>query len=218
MKNISQINRPSLRDQVYQRLKSAIINLELEPNQRINDKLLAEKFGVSRTPVREALKRLEDEGLVISSPGSETKVSLIDAPQTKDAFIVVASLHALAARLAIPFLTKEHCLEMDKINSEFEIAIKHGNAIEAINKDNQFHEVILEASGNSEILVVLERLMPKIRRLELFKFNSVNGMTSVKQHQDIIKCIIEQDKNKIPSLLEENWLSLSQFLTGELSD
>ncbi|MGP7816538.1 GntR family transcriptional regulator [Niallia sp. 01092] len=215
MKNISQINRSSLRDQVYKRLKSAIINLELEPNQRINDKLLAEEFGVSRTPVREALKRLEDENLIVSSPGSETKVSLIDTHQAKNAFTVVASLHSLAARLAIPHLKTENCHEMERINSEFEIAIKQRNAKEAIKKDNEFHEVILKASGNPEISVALERLMPKIRRLELFKFNSVDGITSVKQHQRIIECIGQQDKKELADLLEENWLSLSQLLTED---
>lgn len=134
MKNISQISRISLRDQVYQQLKQAVIHLELAPGEKISDKLLAEQFGVSRTPVREALKRLEDEGLVISSPGSETKVSLIDIEQAKHAFTVVASLNALAARLAMPFLTEAHCDELVGINQEFEKAILDENKYEAIKK------------------------------------------------------------------------------------
>ena len=66
---IKPIKRLSLRDEVYQNLKKSIINLELQPEERLYDKELAEKFGISRTPVREALKRLEDEGLVESLPG-----------------------------------------------------------------------------------------------------------------------------------------------------
>ncbi|MCG2969121.1 GntR family transcriptional regulator, partial [Escherichia coli] len=75
---IKPIKRLSLREEIYQTLKQGIITLEFPPDQRLNDKELAEKFSVSRTPVREALKRLEDEGLVESIPGSITKVSSLN--------------------------------------------------------------------------------------------------------------------------------------------
>ncbi|MFJ6414130.1 GntR family transcriptional regulator [Terribacillus saccharophilus] len=217
MKSIKQIHRTSLRDQVYQQLRNAIINLELEPGERVNDKVLAEEFGVSRTPVREALKRLEDEGLIVSSPGSETKVSLVDNSQSRDAFTVVASLHELAGRLAIPYLTEEHAVIMEKINGDFEWAIKNAKRLEAIQLDDQFHEVILIASNNPEILVALERLMSKIRRLELLKFNELDGMNSVKQHHDIIQSI-KNNKTDLPELMKQNWLSLSGQLTSDISN
>lgn len=215
MKNISQINRLSLRDQVYQKLKSAIIYLELEPGEKISDKLLAEQFGVSRTPVREALKRLEDEGLVESSPGSETKVSLVDSEQAKHAFTIVAALHALAAKLAIPYLTEEHIHEMIQINQQLKDSILQSDMTTAIQKDTEFHDVIINASQNPEISVALNRLLPKIIRLELLKFSSIDGMSSVQQHQRIIDCLSSEDKNLLPNLLENNWLSLANFLIEE---
>lgn len=217
MKSINQIHRTSLRDQVYQQLRNAIINLELEPGERVNDKLLAEEFGVSRTPVREALKRLEDEGLIISSPGSETKVSQVDNSQSRDAFTVVASLHELAACLAIPHLTEEQAVHMEKINADFELAIKNEKRLDAIQLDDSFHGVILTASKNPEILVALERLMPKIRRLELLKFSAFDGMNSVKQHNDIIQSI-KNNKSDLPELIKQNWLSLSSKLTNDISN
>jgi len=215
MKNISQISRISLRDQVYQQLKQAVIHLELAPGEKISDKLLAEQFGVSRTPVREALKRLEDEGLVISSPGSETKVSLIDIEQAKHAFTVVASLNALAARLAMPFLTEAHCDELVSINQAFEKAILDENKYEAIKKDDQFHTVLLHASNNPEIEMSLERLLPKIRRLELLKFNKLDGLSSIRQHNEIIDSIRNGNHQELIKLVEENWLSLASYLTKE---
>ncbi|MCM3217067.1 GntR family transcriptional regulator [Niallia taxi] len=215
MKNISQISRISLRDQVYQQLKQAVIHLELAPGEKISDKLLAEQFGVSRTPVREALKRLEDEGLVISSPGSETKVSLIDIEQAKHAFTVVASLNALAARLAMPFLTEAHCDELVGINQEFEKAILDENKYEAIKKDDQFHAVLLHASNNPEIEMSLERLLPKIRRLELLKFNKLDGLSSIRQHNEIIDSIRNGKQQELTKLVEDNWLSLASYLTKE---
>ncbi|TRZ37073.1 GntR family transcriptional regulator [Niallia circulans] len=215
MKNISQISRISLRDQVYQQLKQAVIHLELAPGEKISDKLLADQFGVSRTPVREALKRLEDEGLIISSPGSETKVSLIDIEQAKHAFTVVASLNALAARLAMPFLTEVHCYELVKINQEFGKAILEENKYEAIKKDDQFHAVLLHASNNPEIEMSLERLLPKIRRLELLKFNKLDGLSSINQHNEIIASIRNGNQQELTKLVEDNWLSLASYLTNE---
>lgn len=214
MKHINQISRISLRDQVYQRLRMAIINLELKPGQRINDKSLAEQFGVSRTPVREALKRLEDEGLIESSPGAVTKVTLVDEQEARHAFTVVAALHSLAAKLAIPYLENTHANEMEKINREFKHAIEQKDAIKAVDEDTKFHCVLLKAAHNPEIEVALERIMPKIRRLELLKFSSVDGASSVEVHRRIIQVIRQQDKKNLPILIEENWLSLSQLLTN----
>lgn len=216
MKSINQIHRTSLRDQVYQQLRNAIINLELEPGERVSDKLLAEDFGVSRTPVREALKRLEDEGLIISSPGSETKVSPVDNRQSRDAFTVVASLHELAALLAIPHLTEEQAVHMERINADFEQAIRNEKRLEAIQLDDLFHEIILDASNNPEISVALDRLMPKIRRLELLKFNTIDGLNSVKQHQGIIQSV-KNKKIDLSALVKQNWLSLSDQLTKDSS-
>jgi len=215
MKNISQISRISLRDQVYLQLKQAVIHLELAPGEKISDKVLAEQFGVSRTPVREALKRLEDEGLIISSPGSETKVSLIDIEQAKHAFTVVAALNALAAKLAVPFLTEAHCDELININEEFEKAIMQENKYEALKKDDQFHAVLLHASKNPEIEIALERLLPKIRRLELLKFNKVDGLSSIRQHNEIIDCLRNGKLQELAKLVEDNWLSLASYLTKE---
>lgn len=212
MKNIKPIPRLSLRDQVYDRLKSAIIHLELKPGEKINDKALAEQFGVSRTPVREALKKLEDEGLIVTSPGSETIVSLIEVEQAMHAFTVVASLHGLAAKLALSTLSANHAKQMTTINDEFAEALKAEDKYRAIQMDDQFHAVILEASQNPEIMLALDRLLPKIRRLELVKFNACDGQKSIKQHREIIACISNGNTSKLPTLIENNWLSLAAYL------
>lgn len=213
MKNITQIPRLSLREQVYDKLKSAIIHLELKPGERINDKALAEQFGVSRTPVREALKKLEDEGLIVTSPGSETIVSLIEVDQAMHAFTVVAALHGLAAKLALSTLTADHTEQMTTINSKFAEALKAEDKYRAIQLDDQFHRIILEAAQNPEIMLALDRLLPKIRRLELVKFNAFDGQKSIKQHEEIITCISNGNKSQLPILIENNWLSLAEYLT-----
>lgn len=89
--NIKRIKRISLREEVYQTLKRAIVHLELKPEERLHDQELAEQFGISRTPVREALKRLEDEGLVEAVPGSATRVAPLNREEAEHAFTVTAA-------------------------------------------------------------------------------------------------------------------------------
>lgn len=215
MKTIKSIDRPVLRDQIYESLKKAIITLELEPGKRILDKDLAAEFGVSRTPVREALKRLEDEGLVESLPGSQTRITKINLEEAQNAFTVVATLNSLAARLAIPQISTEEIERMEAKNNELQRALELKDIIGAVEADDQFHHVLLKASDNPEIEIALERIMPKIRRLEFSKFSSVDGHHSLEQHRQIIAACKAKNSNLATALVEENWLSLSRVLIGD---
>ncbi|MDN4524501.1 GntR family transcriptional regulator [Fictibacillus sp. NE201] len=215
MKNIQRIKRQSLRDEVYHHLRDAILSLELEPEERLNDKDLAEQFGISRTPVREALKRLEDEGLVEAMPGSATRVAPLHKEEAKHAFTLVAALHALAARLAVPGLEKDNIQKLKECNQIFKRAIEEKNVSRAIEADEMFHEVFLVAAGNPELRKALETCTAKIRRLEMAQFGSLKGIKSVEQHEQIISACIEKDREKTAQLTEKNWLSLGELLTQE---
>ena len=212
---IKQINRPTLRDQVYQSLKGAIVMLELEPGQRLNDSELAVRFGVSRTPVREALKRLEDEGLVEAVPGSLTRVKPLNMEEARNAFPVVAALHALAARLAVSKLKEEDRNELQEWNDRLAQALDQQDVARAMEADDGFHEVFLRAAGNREIISALERVVPKIRRLEFARFGSLAGRESVEQHGHIITAAKDGQSQTAAALVEENWLTLGRLLTDE---
>ncbi|MCG7320238.1 GntR family transcriptional regulator [Brevibacillus laterosporus] len=212
---IKPIKRISFRDEVYLTLKKAIVTLELQPEQRLNDKELAEDFGISRTPVREALKRLEDEGLVESIPGSVTRVAPLNLEEAKHAFTVVAVLHSLAARLAVPLLKESDIQELEFGNKALLLAIEKKDIIKAIEADELFHNVFLDVAGNPEIIRALERSISKIQRLEISQFTSINGLKSVEQHQQIIEACKNKDKETTAHLVEQNWLSLEKLLTYE---
>ncbi|RAL26490.1 GntR family transcriptional regulator [Thermoflavimicrobium daqui] len=210
--HIKQISRPTLREQVYQALKKAIVTLELEPGQRLNDVELASQFGVSRTPVREALKRLEDDRLVESIPGSITRVKPLDEEEAKHAFTVVAALHSLATRLAVPKLTQHHIDQLEQINQSLHQALQEADIIKAINEDNHFHYQFLEMAENPEINLALDRITSKIYRLELAKFGSTEGLHSVQEHEEILIACKKGDAQKAAYLVEQNWLSLGKLL------
>src|SRR5919205_3948281 len=113
---LEKIDRIPLRERVYDLVQRAIVSGELHPGQRVRDLDLAAQLGVSRTPVREALQRLEDEGLVETLPGALTRIVPLDAQAAREAFPVVAVLHALATRLAVPHLLKQELAALQQAN------------------------------------------------------------------------------------------------------
>lgn len=206
------ISKVSLSDQVYKSLKTAIISLELEPGQKINDMILAKNFNVSRTPIREAIKRLENECLVISEPGSETRITEINVEEVKQAFVVVATLHGLAAKLAVNNLTHQDISNLKKYNYELKINIETGKIFKSIDSDDAFHNVFLKAADNNAIYDALEKLMPKLHRLEFKKFKSVDAINSIEDHENIIKVAQNGDGSLLSSKIEHNWHSLAKQL------
>ena len=210
---IKSIERLSLREQIYRSLKTAIIHMELKPGEKIRDQDLAEQFSVSRTPVREALRRLEDEGMVTSTPGSITRVADLNLKEVKQAFIVVASLHGLAAGLAVNRLKDKDFKKLGQINQSLMQSLYQGDIVKAVKADDAFHGVFLKNAGNDEIVKALERITPKIRRLEFAKFDSIKGMDSVKEHEKIIAFSKKRNEKSVSAAVERNWLSLGKLLT-----
>src|SRR5699024_5485276 len=145
--------------------------------------------------------------LIISEPGSITRVSDINVEEVKQAFVVVATLHSLAARLAIPQLAKQSFDLLESYNDELKASIQEKDIFKAISADDYFHGVFMEASQNNEISKALERLMPKLRRLEFKKFDSKRALSSVVDHKEIIIASKNKDVAQVSNLVEQNWLS-----------
>jgi DNA-binding GntR family transcriptional regulator len=209
---IEKIPRVSLREQVFCRLQAAIISGELKPEARVRDQELATQLGVSRTPVREAMQRLEDEGLIETFPGALTRIAPLDTRASREAFPVVMVLHALATRLGAPRLMDEDHSAMQAANDTLAAAIESGDVARAIQADDHFHGVLLKASGNRELQCALDRVMPKVRRLEFAQFRSLAGRSSVQQHQEILTACRCGAVNDAAALVEENWMSLGRLL------
>jgi DNA-binding GntR family transcriptional regulator len=215
---LEKIDRIPLRERVYQLVQRAIVSGELHPGQRVRDLDLAAQLGVSRTPVREALQRLEDEGLVETLPGASTRIMPLDTQAAREAFPVVAVLHALATRLAVETLTGQDFVSLRQANESLVAALEAGDVTRAIQADGRFHDVFIRASANSEIRHALDRLVPKVRRLEYAQFSSLAGHTSVLQHQAIITACEQRLSAQAASLTEQNWLNLGQLIVQSLYD
>ena len=116
-------DRTLLRDDVYRRLRDAIVDGTFEPGEQLKDLELAAWLGVSRTPVREALLRLAQSGLVLAQPGRSTAVSTLDSREIRDARDVVAAMHEVAVREAVAGLTEADLAAMRDANRRFAAAL-----------------------------------------------------------------------------------------------
>ncbi len=200
--------RTLLRDQAYARLRDAILDGTLEPGEQLKDGELAEWLGLSRTPIREAVARLEEYGLVETKPNSYTRVAPLSARDARDAFTVYAALEALAASLGVPRLGEGDLETMRSANRDFAGALAAADVDAALAADDRFHGVLVQAAANREIGRSLERLRPKIRRLERARFGSLAGRRSVEQHERIIALCAAGEAERTAEAVRENWLTL----------
>jgi DNA-binding GntR family transcriptional regulator len=208
----AETSRTLLRDQAYVRLRDAILDGTLEPGEQLKDAEIADWLGLSRTPIREALARLEEYGLVETAPNRYTRVTPLSAGDALDAFTVVAALHSLAASLGVPRVEESELATMRKANEDFAAALRANHVDRALAADDRFHAVLVQASANREIARSLERLMPKVRRLERARFGSLAGRRSIEQHDQIVVLCASGQAEAAAQAVRENWLSLGALI------
>ncbi|KUI02762.1 GntR family transcriptional regulator [Mycolicibacterium acapulense] len=204
--------RSLLREKAYVSLRDAIINGTFLPGEKLRDAELEEWLGVSRTPIREAIGRLEAAGLVHTTPGRSTVVSTIERKKVLDAQAVAAAMHALAVRTAVPLMGSAEIKAMTKANKDFAAAFAAGDAEAAVRSDDEFHGVAVEASRNETIKSVLEQVTPVLRRLEFLRFSSLTGRQSISQHKRIIEHCRRGEADAAAEATQRNWETLSSFI------
>jgi DNA-binding GntR family transcriptional regulator len=167
---------------------------------------------VSRTPVREALARLEQAGLVITRPGRSTTVAPLDVRAARDAQSVVAAMHQLAVRLAVPHLTGSDLDRMRAANDRFAAALRAGDADAALHADDELHAVPVDAAANQALRQVLEQFTPLLRRVERLRFSSLTGRGSVALHADLIERCRAGDADGAAAVSWDTWQTLEPLL------
>jgi DNA-binding GntR family transcriptional regulator len=210
--------RRLLRDVAYETMRAAILDGTLAPGEKLQDAELGKWLKLSRTPIREALARLEEDGLVETFPQRFTRVAPLDRDQARDTFQLVAAMHGLAARLAVPHVTNETIQLLKACNRDFKAALTAPDVDAAIAADDAFHGIFVELSGNGEIPRTLARLMPRLRRLERLRFGSLPGRRSVKQHKRIVTAAAAGDADGAAEAATENWLSLGALIDHSMED
>ncbi|WP_224280051.1 GntR family transcriptional regulator [Nocardioides lacusdianchii] len=201
-----------LRDTVHDRLRDLIVEGTLAPGEVVRDTDLAARLGVSRTPVREALLRLGESGLVRAAPGRSTVVAEIDLAEVREAHAVVVAMHRLAVAESVARLTADDLDRMRAANRRFASAIADRDTVAALAADDDFHQVAVDVAGNRALATVLDQFSPVVRRLELRRFASHAGTESVGLHDRLVEACANGDAQAAADVAFRTWQNLADLI------
>ena len=183
-----------LRDVVFNTLRHAILKGELEPGERLMEIALAQKLGVSRTPIREAIRKLELEGLVVMVPRKGAEVADITEKDLRDVLEVRTALEELSIELAMKNMNDDDCKQLTEANKLFAKDSEGDDLIKIAEADVAFHELIYMATGNKRLIQMINNLREQMYRyrLEYIKDKSTHARL-VDEHNRIIDAMVKND-------------------------
>lgn len=206
-----------LRDVVFNTLRQAILKGELAPGERLMEIQLADRLGVSRTPIREAIRKLELEGLVLMIPRKGAEVAKISEKSLRDVLEVRRSLEELAIELACQRMTEEDVELLEKTQMEFREAVEQGDAMGIAESDERYHDVIYYGTGNSRLVQILNNLREQMYRyrLEYIKDADKRQVLLI-EHEKIMKAIksrrVAEAKEAMREHIDNQELTVSRNL------
>lgn len=207
-KSYSSPVRMTAKERVFSQIQRWIIDGTLQPGEKLVDAELAEALGVSRTPVREALQLLEVQGLVEMHPGRDTRVQTVEKDDILKMYATLAALHSLAAETAATHISAEQIEQLKGLNADFSAAIKQGQPYQAMELDEQFHNLIVDASDNAYVASFSASLQIHIRRFKyVFLAQPVSATAaSAEEHARIIEAFEKKDAALAASVMKQNLL------------
>ncbi len=212
------VESPLLRDLAYRRLRGSILSGELAPGDPLRIDELAGQLALSRTPVREALARLRDEGLVQTRPRSGTRVSPLRLDEARQALAVISAMHELAVLSAVARLHEHHLAQLAQAARRFEHAVKAGDHERAIDADDEFHGVFVIVADNRPLRETIVRFMPLLRRAEALRFGTLPGRRSIAAHRRILDAARRGDTEAAAQATRGNWGSLAEQIEQSMTN
>ncbi|RKD76008.1 MULTISPECIES: GntR family transcriptional regulator [Sinobaca] len=196
--------RKSAKDRAYLQIQKWIIDGTLQPEEKINDSELAEALGVSRTPIREALQLLNEDGFVAMKPGVVTQVTQVKPEDAVLIFPPLAALQALAAEIAAKNMEEPMIEELRNVNEQFTEAIQDGDYRAALKWDEKFHDIIVDSIRNPYISKTTLSLQSHVRRL-FYHDSIILTEESIEEHDQIIYAMEKRDPETAAEVTRTNF-------------
>ena len=215
--NISSNEYLPLRDVVFNTLRDAILTGKLEPGERLMENQLAEKLGVSRTPIHETLRMLEIENLVELTPRKGAQVLEMSKKDVIDILEVREVLEGLGTQLACQKMTPEALQELKKTQLELEKATQEGNVEKMANSDEHFHDIIFLSTENEKLIQIFNNLRIQLYRYRMAHVKLESGMKNIiAQHHRLLEAIEEKDAKAGEALAKEHIQYHAKFILDVL--
>lgn len=204
----------SLRGRVFNKIREDILSGKYSENEELKETSIGNLLGVSRTPVREALRQLELEGLVTIIPNKGAYVNGITKKDIQDIYVIRSYLEGLCAKWACEHITKEQIDKLEEIVylSEFHARKEHHEQI--LSLDNQFHQLIYEASNSKilhHVLTDFHHYVERVRKITLA--SESRAMNSNKEHTAILEAIRQRDGERAEALAHEHIMNTIKNIT-----
>ena len=213
MINFELENHKPLREIVYEELKRQIMVGEIPPGTRMMEVELANEMGVSRTPIREAIRKLEKEGLVGIEPRKGAYAENISIKEMVDVFDVREYLEGMAASLAALKITREEKQELNEISLSFKEAVKGGDISEIVKCDEIFHKFIVKCSDNKTLIKLISQVQDLSLRFRYIFFDDQNRFEHIpEEHQEIVDAIVSGNQGKALEEMSTHIRKLKDFV------
>ena len=206
MKKLFKINDYELLNQkVYRILKAEIIEGSLKPGTKLLENNIAKQLGISRTPIREALRELAAEGFVKMNPNQGVVVSNASVEDVQEVLQIRGVLEGLAARLATKMINEEEIKELEKYQKQMEYYTNKDDVLAFSEMDTEFHELILNICGNNRLIQIRKNLSDQAHRYQIRSL-SVPGRLkySLKEHQEVVEALKRKDAEQADRLSQKH--------------
>lgn len=213
MLNFNLHNHKPLREIVYDELKRQILVGEIRPGTRMMEIELADDMGVSRTPVREAIRKLEKEGLVIIEPRRGAYASDASIKDMVDILETRQYLEGAAALMATKRITEEQKVLLEKVTDEYKEAVESENTEEIIRLDEIFHKLIVKSSGNSAMIQIMSQVQELSLRFRYIYYEDFSRYKNMPlAHKDILDAIVSGDGELARKTANDHVAKLKDYL------
>ncbi len=207
-----------LRDVVSETLREAIISGVLKPGERLMEIQLAEELGVSRTPVREAIRKLELEGFVIMMPRRGTYVSDVSIKDINEVYEIRTALDVLAAGLAAERITSEELEQMERLLVEIAEYIEQDQMDKIVEADSKFHDILYQASRNERLKGIISNLREQFTRIRSKSMSFPGRLkNTLGEHRRLVEALAQGDAEIAQQTAREHLENAEQALLLELS-
>lgn len=199
-------------DWTYERIKEDILNNEFEPGSVMVERKIAEKYNVSRSPVRYALKQLVNEGLLANDSGSRIIVPVYTLEDVLQVFDLLEVLHTYAFRVSLKNYDQIADSELGYIVGELQRANKEQNLVNRMEWDIRFHKFIINRVGNKRLEVMFDMLINQKRRFDISSFeDQEHGDMTTKQHEAIYNAVLKRDLDKAIEELQQHTRYIQKY-------
>ena len=209
----------TLREKILETIRDAILRGSLKPGERVSEPELAERFGISRTPIREAFRQLESEGYLQVIPRKGAVVASLSARDVEEFYAIKIILEGFAARMAAEKMSMRDIEKLEAINDKLKKLADEEDVKNFFKIHDEFHEVFIKAAGNEKLLELINQLIMRFKRLRLASLSQPGRMNvSVQEHEQLIEAFKRHDGKTADSLVRHTATLGAKALIAGLSE